>query len=77
MSHPDVWSAYANEHLLFVECVDFNYDGLVTWNEIRVAYPSHISLSPPPAGSWWSDSPVFRHLALLFGGNSFHVVGDT
>ena len=77
MSHPNVWGVYGEEHLLFVEWVDFNYDGLISWNEIRVAYPYHVSLSPPPSGSWWLDSPVFRNVPWLFGSNSYHVVGDT
>jgi hypothetical protein len=76
MSHPDVWSVYGDEHLLFVEWVDFNYNGLITWNEIHVVYPGHIPVSAPPPGSDSLDTPVFRHIYWLFGGNSYHVVGD-
>jgi hypothetical protein len=76
ISHPSIWSIYGDEHLMFVEWVDFDNDGLITWYEVHVVYPEHVSLSPPPEGSWSLDTPVFRYMAWLFGGNSFHVVGD-
>jgi hypothetical protein len=77
LSHPDVWNTYGDNHLLFVEWMDFNDDGLITWYEIRVVHPYHISLPAPPTGSWRLDPPVLGNVPWLFGGNTFHVVGDT
>ena len=76
MSHPDIWTTYGNNHFLFVECVDLNDDGLITWYEIRVIHPYNVSLSPPPTGSSYLVSPIFWNVRQLFGGNSYHVVGD-
>ena len=77
MSHPDVWTTYGNEHFLFVEWVDFNNNRLVTWNEIRVVYSYHVSLTAPPSGSWSSQvSPIFQNMHYLLGSNCCHVVGD-
>jgi hypothetical protein len=76
MSHPDVWSFYGSKHLLFLEWVDTG-DGLVTWDEIHVVFPYPHSLSAPPSGSTSLTTPTFRFMPWLFGGNSFHVVGDT
>jgi hypothetical protein len=77
MSHPDILTVYGDEHLLFVEWVDFNYDGLITWNEIHVVHPYHVSVSSPPTGSSSLISPIFWNMRQLFGGNSYHVVGNT
>ena len=77
MSHPDILTVYGDEHFLFVEWVDFNYDGLITWNEIHVVHPYHVSVSSPPTGSSSLISPIFWNMRQLFGGNSYHVVGNT
>ncbi len=78
MSHPDLWAFYGGQHFLFIQWEDaYPYDGLVTWNEIRVVYPYNHSLSSPPPGSWYLYQPTFEYMQYLFGGNSIHVAGDT
>jgi hypothetical protein len=77
VSHPDIWSIYENEHLLMVQWTDSFPDGLVSWDEITIFYPYHTIVPTPPSGDYELLSPVFKNMQDLFGGNSFHVVGDS
>lgn len=77
VSHPDIWSLYGNEHLLMVQWTDSFPDGLVSWDKITITYPYHITVPAPSPGSWYLVSPVFKNMKELFGGDSFHVVGNS
>ena len=77
MSYPHVWNAYAQEHLLLLRWRDTNSNGFIEFTEIHPENIPEVPVTPPSPGTPQLAYPVFGNIPFLFGGYTFHVVGDT
>ncbi|MBU7028464.1 MAG: hypothetical protein HXS48_16140 [Theionarchaea archaeon] len=76
MSYPQVWNAYAREHLLLLRWKDTNGNGFIEFSEVHPENVPEVPVTPPSPGTPQLLSPVFRNIPSLFAGFSFHVVGE-
>ncbi|MGD2250331.1 MAG: transglutaminase family protein [Candidatus Methanofastidiosia archaeon] len=77
MSYPQVWNAYTQEHLLLLRWTDTNANQFIEFSEIHPENVPEVPVTLPPPGTPQVVNPSFGNIPLLFGGFSFHVVGDT
>ncbi|KYK37907.1 MAG: hypothetical protein AYK18_18125 [Theionarchaea archaeon DG-70] len=76
MSVPQVWNAYAQEHLLLLRWKDINGNKFIEFSEVHPENVQEVPVTPPTPGTPQLLDPVFKYIPYLFAGFSFHVVGD-